>query len=99
MRIKEENILEPVSLMDLPDGFQWIGEICSLDFAKELILKLGGQNIYIPKITNEKLMTPFIKKRQNELQNFGYNNVKINQIIVTETGLNMTTVRKIIKSI
>lgn len=99
MRIKEENILETVSMADLPEGFQWIGEICSLDFAKELILKLGGQNLYIPQITNERLISPYIKKRYSELFGNGYNTVKINQILVSETGLNMSTVRKILKTI
>ncbi len=99
MRIKEEKIIENISIKDLPDGFQYIGEICGMDLVKELMLKLGGMSIYIPKITSEKIITPWIKNRYLALTDSGLSKIKISQTLVNETGLAYSTVKKLIKNL
>jgi len=99
MRIKEEKILELISPSDIPDGFQFVAEILGFDLAKELILKLGGMNVYIPKTTTEKIITPYIMERVKILTDAEMSCVKINQILVNETGLAYSTVKKLIRNL
>ncbi|ROL58950.1 hypothetical protein D9V86_11325 [Bacteroidetes/Chlorobi group bacterium ChocPot_Mid] len=98
MRVKEEKLIEHVSIKDLPDGFQYVGEICGMDLAKQLMVLLGGMNIYIPKVTSEKIITPYIRKRFSALSESGLSKIKISQILVNETGLAYSTVKKLIKN-
>jgi hypothetical protein len=99
MRIKDKDILDYITESDLPQGFQYVAELCSLDIAKDLMLRLGGIHVYIPQVTSERIITPYIKKRFMELTDCGINPIKISQMLVTETGLATTTIRKIINSI